>query len=1301
MGSPRAHLLVPLTALLVVGSCVGGEDPTGVRVAEVAVALQPALIPSAADAGALPVNRIRAVVSRQPDGVLLREQRFDVLPTAASWTIDVNVPVTGGSVDVIVYLYLLHVDAVGAEAVQFSGRTDTLTVSVGTRIAGVDADVVRGPLDNLLITGVSITSQPDTLLVGQSATLAASVTAPSGVAYELFWTSLDPAVLALVDSVATGIAPGTAEVVASAGAHADTVSVIVIVPPVDSVRVSPDSADVQAGATRTYSAQVFDANGNALSGRAVAWSTGNASIATVGSTSGVVTGVAPGTTTVIATSEGVSDQAVVRVTAVPTGGGGTISWSASGSGAWSNPDNWSPARIPAPGDTVRIEAGGDYTVTMDVDATVARVVVNGATDVITLDIGDHSLTITAASPGPELDIGTFGRVQANGGSIVAGDVANHGTISAAGVLQIETALLLSDGNLDVGTGFLTITHPTAGLILNSGDITVGAGASLTVGANVDLRYSGGIVSGPGAMFLAAGNQIQLQADLTLDGLQLYLENSEVDDATSERITITNGAALFVDSSLGPSTLDAKVVVEGGLYFYGGTATVTDSLRVEPLGFVVVGGGSNTTVISRAVENYGLIGLAGTSDVSFGPGDTGRIVNRAGALMQSLSTGSNVINAELVNQGDLYIGGPTQLIREDGGGTPVGADHVNAAGADIDIAALGGDLTILLGGIDPTFTNSGTITIGSGTTLAVENLSNPPGQVIAMPGALFQGTGTVDLTAGTPSLVGVNDGSIAPGDPGGTGILTWRGSVPMGTAGSIDIELAGTIPGVGHDQLNISGTLVADGTLNVTGSFSAYQGDRFPVLTFGTLAGSFDQINLPLGIPGVTFAADTIVTVGAAPDTLVVEVVAGPAPVIAADWPFDEGTGQLTFDILGQGNDGTLGSGSTVDSADPAWTTGRFGAALAFVGGDFVQVPDHATLEPTTLTIEAFVRASAPGTDRYIVAKGGGPLTSNKAAYALHTGPSGGLFFYTGVEGSPVSYESADAGTGVWDGSWHHVAGTFDGSTVRLWVDGVEVGTATTGAALSYATGARDLTIGAFATNGSLGFTGDIDEVRLWSRVLTPAEIAARASRSAIALNGIIGPAGSDADAIDAPGGAVNLVGTASGIGPTTLAAGAANPPTIDFNTYGSVDRTTGFERSDLLAVRADRKHDGAFLVLDLDNDGSFANEVAQQGFGMHANRFVTFDLAVIRAGFGFGSNQTFTLTGVAGMAGFPTSSGMSLAVLLDGVPLVMHDVAGGATTSLPFSVPVSGSARFLSFVTLEGIEPQYDHGGFAQVVLTP
>src|SRR5262245_37461046 len=129
------RVLAGLAAIaLLVGSCVGDDGPTGVRDgAEIGLAIQPALIPSAADGSALPINRIRTRVVREADDVSLREQRFDVSPTATSWTLDVTVPVAGDEVEVLVYLYLINVAGDGTETVQFSGRTDPITVSAGTR----------------------------------------------------------------------------------------------------------------------------------------------------------------------------------------------------------------------------------------------------------------------------------------------------------------------------------------------------------------------------------------------------------------------------------------------------------------------------------------------------------------------------------------------------------------------------------------------------------------------------------------------------------------------------------------------------------------------------------------------------------------------------------------------------------------------------------------------------------------------------------------------------------------------------------------------------------------------------------------------------------------------------------------------------------------------------------------------------------------------------------------------------------------------------------------------------------------
>ena len=89
--------------------------------------------------------------------------------------------------------------------------------------------------------------------------------------------------------------------------------------PVAVVTVSPATATVTVGQTLQLSATLLDANGNVLIGRPISWATSVGVVATV-SGSGVVTGVAAGTATITARSEGSSGAAVVTASAPPPGG---------------------------------------------------------------------------------------------------------------------------------------------------------------------------------------------------------------------------------------------------------------------------------------------------------------------------------------------------------------------------------------------------------------------------------------------------------------------------------------------------------------------------------------------------------------------------------------------------------------------------------------------------------------------------------------------------------------------------------------------------------------------------------------------------------------------------------------------------------------------------------------------------------------------------------------------------------------------------------------------------------------------
>lgn len=203
------------------------------------------------------------------------------------------------------------------------------------------------------------------------------------------------------------------------------------------------------------------------------------------------------------------------------------------------------------------------------------------------------------------------------------------------------------------------------------------------------------------------------------------------------------------------------------------------------------------------------------------------------------------------------------------------------------------------------------------------------------------------------------------------------------------------------------------------------------------------------------------------------------------WHFNEGAGTFVGDASSYGNNGTL-----LGAAQ--WTGGVWGSALNFDGiSGRVDVPDSSSLEPSsTISVAAWVKGGPQQSFVYIVSKGGQDCSA--ASYGLYTGPSGGLMFYVSQNQAASFTRSPDAGTGVWDGSWHYAVGTYDGSAVRLYVDGQQIGS---GTPLSGPIGYglpdnNDLFVGHYPSCSGYDFVGSIDEPEVWTRALSPSEVVA-------------------------------------------------------------------------------------------------------------------------------------------------------------------------------------------------------------------
>jgi hypothetical protein len=143
------------------------------------------------------------------------------------------------------------------------------------------------------------------------------------------------------------------------------------------------------------------------------------------------------------------------------------------------------------------------------------------------------------------------------------------------------------------------------------------------------------------------------------------------------------------------------------------------------------------------------------------------------------------------------------------------------------------------------------------------------------------------------------------------------------------------------------------------------------------------------------------------------------------------------------------------------------------------VPDANALDLTNaMTMEAWVNPTTLTNWRTILMK------------EAPTGLAYGLYAHDGSR--PAAYiriGSADIGqqgtAALAANTWTHVAATYDGTTLRLYINGVQVSTTTVTGAVVATTGV--LRLGGNSAWGEY-FAGLIDEVRVYSRVLTAAEI---------------------------------------------------------------------------------------------------------------------------------------------------------------------------------------------------------------------
>jgi autotransporter-associated beta strand protein len=270
----------------------------------------------------------------------------------------------------------------------------------------------------------------------------------------------------------------------------------------------------------------------------------------------------------------------------------------------------------------------------------------------------------------------------------------------------------------------------------------------------------------------------------------------------------------------------------------------------------------------------------------------RFAINSGATLRFLGAGGSLgfaryqiaTGGALLVRGDRNIDGASASIELNGGTfgvvNPTDGGTVNAGSISGNGSVSAPTSALIVGGNNTDATFSGSLgaasvtKVGSGTwTLA--GVGDYAGPTLISAGAIkiansagsVFGTGSVTTAPGA-TLTGAgffsgafqNNGLYAPGN---SPTLATLSSFSQGETGVLEMEIAGTERGTGHDALDITGAFEPGGTLRVLfiDGFSPQGGESFDLFNWGSIAGTFASLELPSLAPGLSWDASALQTAG--------------------------------------------------------------------------------------------------------------------------------------------------------------------------------------------------------------------------------------------------------------------------------------------------------------------------------------------------------------------------------------------------------------------------------------------------------
>jgi len=294
----------------------------------------------------------------------------------------------------------------------------------------------------------------------------------------------------------------------------------------------------------------------------------------------------------------------------------------------------------------------------------------------------------------------------------------------------------------------------------------------------------------------------------------------------------------------------------------------------------------------------------------------------------------------------------------------------------------------------------------------------------------------------------------------------------GTKGNVEIERG--LEFADYFNYYVDGSKATPAWTNTSGQWTAsdykYSGQNG--LAYHNVSGPFENWKFSASISNVTGpTGGQVFVLPTNPESLV------------GFWPFDNRSGSVAYDYSGNRNNGTLTDMNTIGNATSGWnsTDCKFGSCLKFDGvNDYVDVGNASSLNMGTndFTISSWIKLNKLDVGYGIIRKRG-----TGVGWDLQVWDTNRLDFRTYNGTWNEIYPSAGTWTAVTD-TWYFVVAQKDGSTLRLFANGVQIGTAEAHSSTISNTDNVKIGLAQYYANGT------IDEVMVFNRLLSAAEILA-------------------------------------------------------------------------------------------------------------------------------------------------------------------------------------------------------------------